>query len=57
MVGSQDYLDGSVQPRMAWADFWHRWTVFIPWRSITAASYKEGFRDVMMGGNKFIEHA
>jgi hypothetical protein len=35
IFGSQDYVDQSLQPRAAWAEVWHLWTVIIPRRSIT----------------------
>jgi hypothetical protein len=35
IFGSQDYVDRSMQPRAAWAEVWHLWTVIIPRRSIT----------------------
>jgi hypothetical protein len=34
-INSQEYVDGSLQPRAAWAEVWHLWTVIIPRRSIT----------------------
>jgi hypothetical protein len=34
VIGSQDYDDRSLQPRAAWAEVWHLWTVIIPRRSI-----------------------
>jgi hypothetical protein len=34
-IDSQDYVDRSLQPRAAWAEVWHLWTVIIPRRSIT----------------------
>ena len=34
-IGSQDYVGQSLQPRAAWAEVWHLWTVIIPRRSIT----------------------
>jgi hypothetical protein len=33
-IDSQDYVDRSLQPRAAWTEVWHLWTV-IPRRSIT----------------------
>jgi hypothetical protein len=35
IIGSQDYVDRSLQPQAAWAEVWHLWTVIIPRRSIT----------------------
>ena len=35
IIGNQDYIDRSLQPRAAWVEVWHLWTVIIPRRSIT----------------------
>jgi hypothetical protein len=35
IIGSQDYVDRSLQPRAAWTEVWHLWTAIIPRRSIT----------------------
>jgi hypothetical protein len=35
MIGSHDHVDRSQQPRSAWEEVWHMWTVIIPRRSIT----------------------
>jgi hypothetical protein len=34
-INSQDHVDHSLQPRTAWAEVWHLWTVIVPRRSIT----------------------
>jgi hypothetical protein len=35
MIGRHDHVDLSPQPRAAWAEIWHLWTIIIPRRSIS----------------------
>jgi hypothetical protein len=35
LTSGRDYVDQTLQPKAAWAEVWHLWTVIIPRRSIT----------------------
>jgi hypothetical protein len=35
LTSSRDYVNLPPEPRAAWAEVWHLWTVIIPRRSIT----------------------
>jgi hypothetical protein len=35
LTSSRDYVNRPPEPRTAWAEVWHLWTVIIPRRSIT----------------------